>query len=106
MVRWLAVVMLVLVAGCGDEEATPPEKCNALADLLCQRAIECIADGTTQAECVAALNTTLPCAEADEVSASYDTCMTDLRAVSCATLTANATINLPTTCNSVILFRP
>jgi hypothetical protein len=108
---WLVAVALVIgFTGCGGDGddvnyGDAPKKCNQLVDLICVRAIGCFNDGTTQAECVAAVKTELPCAGADAVSDTYDACLSDLSASPCSVLAANQTLNLPATCNAVILFR-
>jgi hypothetical protein len=101
-----SAVLACLLGGCGgSDNNSPTAKCNSLVNLVCQRAIACANDGTTQSECVTAAMTNLNCADADDVSASYNMCISDLHAVSCTDLLANDTINLPATCMGVILFR-
>jgi hypothetical protein len=104
----LFVTLSLTVSSCGDSgggAGSAPAKCNALVDKTCVKLVSCINDGTTQSECVGDVNASLPCAEAGAVSATYPSCMSDLDATSCATLTANDTLNLPATCNAVILFQ-
>lgn len=99
-----SAVLACLVGGCGgSDNDSPTAKCNSLLSLTCQRAVACANDGTTQSECVTAAMTGLNCADAVGVSASYNMCISDLRAVSCTDLLANDTINLPATCMGVIL---
>lgn len=97
------LVLLLAVVSCGAE--TPPEKCNALMSRLCQRAIACINDGTTQAECVATVQTLISCADAVGVSSGYNACMSELQSSPCSVLvTTDGDLNLPASCEDVILF--
>lgn len=96
------LMLLLVVTSCGAESAA--EKCEALVSRLCQRGLACADDGTTQAECVAAVKTTLPCAQADKVSDGYNACMSELQSSPCTVLFANDELNLPATCNDSILF--
>jgi hypothetical protein len=100
-----ALLMACSLMSCGSNASTPPAKCDALVTKVCARGIACFQDGTTQSECVAGANVDLPCAQADAVGASYNTCMSDLDSISCAVLTANGTLNLPASCTAVILFQ-
>lgn len=98
------LLLLLAVASCGGD-ASPPEKCNALVSRLCQRAIACINDGTTQSECVAGVQTLISCADADSVSSGYDACMSELQSSPCSVLvTADGELNPPASCEDVILF--
>jgi hypothetical protein len=99
------LMLLLAVASCGGGGDSAPEKCEALVARLCQRAIACIPDGTTQAECVASVKTVISCAEADSVSAGYNACMSELQSSPCSVLvTADGELNTPASCEDVILF--
>jgi hypothetical protein len=101
-----ALLMACSLVSCGSSsDSSPTGKCNALTAKVCARGIACFQDGTTQSECVAGANMDLPCAQADAVGAAYGSCMSDLDSISCAVLTANGTLNLPASCNGVILFQ-
>ncbi|HVZ72613.1 MAG TPA: hypothetical protein VHJ20_09580 [Polyangia bacterium] len=107
MKRIGGVLLFGLLVSCGGSSGTDaPEKCDALVDRVCARAISCANDGTTQAECVAEAKTSLPCAEADAVSDGYDSCMSEVQTSPCSVLLANDTLNLPATCEGSILFKP
>jgi hypothetical protein len=98
------LILLLAVTSCGGSDG-PVEKCEALVARLCQRAIACIPDGTTQAECVASVKTVISCAEADSVSAGYNACMSELQSSPCSVLvTADGELNTPASCEDVILF--
>ena len=105
MCRVIGLVLVGMVLSCGGESNDAPEKCDALVDRLCERALVCANDGTTQAECVASAKTGLPCAQADAVSDGYDACLSELQSSPCTVLLANNKLNLPATCRASILFR-
>jgi hypothetical protein len=101
-----SLLLLALVTGCGGGSGnSAPQKCDSLVSLLCTRVVECFNDGTTQAQCVDAVKTNLPCADADAVSSTYDSCVSEVQSGSCTVLFPNGnSISLPTTCMGVILF--
>ena len=105
LLRIVGVVVFGIAVSCGGDAGDAPAKCDNLVTRFCQRAIACVNDGTTQAECVAVAKTTLPCAQADAVSDGYNACMSELQASPCSVLVANDTVNLPATCNGTILFK-
>ncbi len=76
-------------------------QCNALVDKICQKTASC--QSQTQTECVDANNQYLKqtygdgCSGADQVSSTYDLCMTDLDQVTCSS-------QLPANCKDVIIF--
>ncbi len=106
-----ALLVVCAGTGCGDGDdgPTPAMKCDAFVDRFCGRLIECKAptDPATIAECVAALHTVLPCAQADRVSDGYESCMEEVRTSPCTVLYNSATGegDLPATCNGSILFK-
>ena len=100
----VTLLLASALVSCGGD-TSPVARCNALVSKVCARAIACFQDGTTQADCVASANTELPCAQADGVGTTYNTCMSDLDSISCAVLTANNNLNLPDSCSGVILFQ-
>ena len=85
--------------GCGDDEETPADKCNALVDRLCSRAVTC-GFYTSLSTCrvdMAGMN----CAAATGVSATYDTCMSLVPSIDCTVFSGGA--SLPAPCLNVIL---
>jgi hypothetical protein len=104
LLRIVGVVVFGIAVSCGGDASNAPAKCDNFVNRLCQRAIACANDGTTQAECVAAAKTTLPCAQADAVSDGYNACMSELQSSPCSVLITNNTVKLPATCNGTILF--
>lgn len=108
MLRILCVSLLV---ACGSEPS-PVEKCDDLVDLVCDRAVQCIpSEVGTHVTCVQQLQQVLPCGSVKAVSASYDRCMDQLAADSCAVLfpidpqTGGPMLKLPADCQSVVLSR-
>ncbi len=95
-----AVVFLV---ACGGGSASPAEKCDDLVDLVCDRALECVPGAGTHSACVAEVQSNLDCDRAQDVTASYRACMTQLRSTTCGSLFPNDMIVLPADCNGVIL---
>jgi hypothetical protein len=100
----LALIQVLVSCG-GEDDPSPPEKCDALVELLCERVRECADDGTTQDECVASVKTGLPCAQADAVSDGYDSCLNEIEASPCSVIWSDGALHLPATCNQTILFR-
>lgn len=95
---------------CGGGDPSPVEKCDDLVDLLCDRAIECVAGVGTHEMCVQALQGEIPCGSVKAVSASYDRCMDQLATHACQTLfppdsTGSPMLRLPADCMSVVLYR-
>ena len=108
MTTKLRCLAAVLLLGCGMERS-PVEKCDDLVDVLCDRGVQCL--GGTRAECVQAVQSQLPCGSAKAVSASYDRCIDQLQAASCASLfppnpqSGQPELRLPADCMSVVLSR-
>lgn len=77
-------------------------QCNALANKYCGKAASCY--NSTTADCLTAFADSMKqsygsdCSGADQVGASYDTCMSDLDSFVCGD-------SLPATCSGVILFQ-
>lgn len=95
---------------CGGTDSSPVDKCDDLVDLLCDRALECVAGAGTHPMCVQELQGEIPCGSVKAVSASYDRCMDQLASHSCGTLfptdsTGAPTLRLPADCTSVVLYR-
>jgi hypothetical protein len=84
--------------GCGDDE-TPADKCNALVNSLCARAVTCGFYASVSACRVdmASMN----CAAAIGVSTTYDACMSQVPSVDCTAFSGGS--SLPTACLNVIL---
>lgn len=106
MVRPMAVFLIVFF-GCSTEDPTPAEKCDDLAELLCERVIGCSDDGFTEAECISLpAVTNLSCPEASGVSSQYDECVDDLTVAPCSILVAeDGTVEVPESCGGAILYR-
>ena len=103
-------VVVFIVAACGGSDSSPVEKCDALVDTLCDRAVQCIPAAGSHGTCVQELQQELPCGSVKAVSASYDRCMDQLAATSCPVLfptdaQGQPTIELPADCMSVVLTR-
>lgn len=106
------VVVLAVLGGvsCGGEKS-PAEKCEDLVDLVCDRAVECIAGASgMHRECVEGVEQSgLQCSTTKSVKPSYDRCVDLLNDQSCQTLfpadpdTGDQTIALPTECNGVVV---
>ncbi|MFN0246712.1 MAG: hypothetical protein ACKV2T_07370 [Kofleriaceae bacterium] len=101
--RNLGCVFVVLVACGGGGSETPPDKCDDLVDLVCDRAVDCVPSAGTHAQCVADVSTALDCDAAVDVTASYASCMSQLRTTTCGSLFPNDMLSLPADCNGVIL---
>ena len=107
MLRYLqfCCISFVLVAACGSEPS-PVEKCDDLVDVLCDRGVQCV--GGSHAECVQAVQTSLPCGSARDVTNSYDRCIDQLQESSCNVLfgidsAGDLVVRLPADCMGVIL---
>jgi hypothetical protein len=99
------VVAMLMAAGCGD--ASPEEKCQDLVAAMCGRVTSCLEVPSQQADCIRSTEANMSCAAAKSVTDSYDTCMDELRDVSCDVLLApdadgNPTLNLPASCHGVL----
>jgi hypothetical protein len=100
--------VLVLVVGCGTDES-PVDKCDDLVDTLCDRGVQCL--GGAHTDCVQTFQQALSCGAAKDVSSSYDRCIAQLEADSCALLfptdpqTGDPSLDLPADCMGVILVR-
>lgn len=108
---WLGLVIAgVGCGGGGGGPDTPPEKCDAFVDTVCDRLVDCLdgADGMHR-ECVEAFNDALTCATVKNVAPTFDACLDDLAARSCALLaptdqnTGEQDLVLPATCEDVLL---
>lgn len=103
----LGVGLVILLGGCsssteGSDGGSAVAKCNALGDKVCKKLAPC--QGTSVSDCVASYNASLKnnygsdCSGADQVSSTYDACMSELDNLSCGD-------QLPADCHSVILFQ-
>lgn len=95
---------------CGGGEPSPVEQCDGLVDVLCDRAVQCIAGVGTHAACIQELQSEIPCGTVKAVSASYDRCMDQLASHTCGALfppdsTGQPVLRLPADCMSVVLYR-
>ena len=105
----VAVAWLVVLSACSSSSSTSAKngggaaasQCNTVVEKICTKTAAC--QQQTQAECVDANNQYLKqtygdtCSGADQVSSTYDTCLTDLDQVTCSS-------QLPTSCKDVIIF--
>lgn len=107
--RYLVSAAMVMAAvGCGGDDG-PVEKCDALVETLCSRAVSCAPGSGTESQCVQSVQSELPCGSAEGVTASYGRCMSQLRSFSCDVLfpvdpsTGQRQVVLPADCEGVIL---
>jgi hypothetical protein len=93
----LMVLAMVALVGCSKKK--PADKCGDWLNKICGRGVSCkvIADVNS---CKMAVG--IDCSKTKSVSATYDQCMKDLD-VGCDVLFAGGDLNLPTSCNEVIL---
>lgn len=93
-----------LVIGCGSDGGADAAraKCETLKVTDCARIIECGVQ-ITQKECTDAFAASLDCGRAVSVSASYSTCIQELRTFSCVVL--NGGRQLPASCTGAILIQ-
>jgi hypothetical protein len=99
------VLGLGLAAGGGGGGDPAADECHALFNLACDRFVECGVDGATSHDvCIDMIETTVDCDEADQVGATYASCIATLETAACADLWDGVTVALPPDCTSVILF--
>lgn len=110
--RWAHSLLVVgMLGACSSSSSnkSPSDKCNDLADAVCGRGIQCIPGGAgMQQACLDAVKPALMCDQVKSVSATYDTCMTQINQDSCATLFPTDTsgdpmLVLPDPCMGVLL---
>ncbi|MBK9036897.1 MAG: hypothetical protein IPL61_37540 [Myxococcales bacterium] len=82
--KWMLVAAMV-VSGCGGDGDSPVEQCDALLEVVCDRAAECVS-GVVADECVQELQAQIPCGAVERVGPRYGRCMQQLREFSCAVL--------------------
>jgi hypothetical protein len=106
----LALVPALVLAACGGGGDRDPaaDECDALFELVCDRVVECQFMGYTHDSCMAEFRAAMgdmQCEDADQVSATYASCMNELMTQACTMLFPTATsIELPFDCNGAILF--
>jgi hypothetical protein len=107
-----SLVLFSLLAACGGSEPSPVEQCDDLVDLICDRAVQCVAGaGGMHTTCVQELQQVISCGSVKAVSATYDRCMDQLAAYSCPVLfpidpqTGDPMLELPADCMGVVLSR-
>ena len=105
------VAAVVALAACGGGSPDPAAaECEALFDRVCVRVVECGFLGLDADACADMVQEGLPqggCDDADQVGATYDTCMADMLSIPCADLFPDGNrIALPLDCENVILFEP
>jgi hypothetical protein len=111
---WRLVVIVALGAigsqSCGSDPNPAVAKCQTFLTTVCTRVADCaVQAGTiTQAQrqtqydsCISQVGGTLMCGKAVAVGATYDQCITDLNAATCAVVNDPNT-SLPTSCLNVI----
>lgn len=105
------------VVGCGDDGGgkSAPDKCNDLETRFCGRLADCATELMCEAgatrdqeyqDCLTSIKGSLDCSKAVSVSASYDTCMSDIAAIQCSALGTTGQCMVPTlsaNCSKVIL---
>ena len=110
----IAIFCVLGCIGCGGGEETPVQKCDALINDVCDRAVQCIPqEAGTHANCVQALQQILSCGSAKRVSATYNRCIQQIQGDGCQILfpadpqSGGHSLDLPADCNGVILmFEP
>jgi hypothetical protein len=102
LVMSLVCAMAAAACGGGGDPDPAAAECEALVDLICDRAVECDPGGISHGDCVDELEGELPggCDEADQVGVGYDDCLAELDTVACA----DVPVTVQTTCAAVILF--
>jgi hypothetical protein len=113
-VKQLVVLCVLGWIGCGGGSETPVDKCNDLINDLCDRGVQCAPQETgTHVNCIQQLLQQLPCGSTKQVSATYDSCVQQIKGDACQVLfpadpqTGEHSVSLPTDCNGVILmFEP
>jgi hypothetical protein len=100
-------------AGGGAPGAGPAvAKCGELVAAICTRLVECDGDPdrsrdeAKRRDCEAALRLSAGCDRAVMVSASFDRCVADLRAGTCATIAPGGRLAAPASCTGVLLIAP
>ncbi len=107
MSRFRLCLLLLSVSSvsiaCGDDDGdSAPAQCERLARELCDKGAACL--GNDFGECFDDfVNSPPPCSEADRTSASFDQCISDINAASCADVIA-APDQLPPSCNGAVIF--
>ena len=115
----LAVLGALGATACGSDDGaskgTPVDQCKAVIEAYCSRRADCIVtlkcDGDVPRaiehdQCAAAFATSLDCSKAVNVTASYDTCLSKMKAFTCSQFGTSAGCLAPKTpdeCAGVIL---
>lgn len=102
------IAVAVALSACSSDDTNaqtggdPVAQCNAWLDLACGVMVSCDPTGDTDtiAHCRAAVVSVADCSKAVGVSATYEQCLDDLRAMSCPP--AGVDFTLPSSCSKVI----
>ena len=110
------------ISGCGDDAPTksdPEQKCESFATTWCQQSIGCLATlgkvpeaqrASSQQTCTDVGIAALQCKKAASVGGSYSQCISDIRAMDCATWNVPedkiSTIQPPATCQGIFVISP
>jgi len=111
IVGTVVVLVAVCCGGCSADEPTPSEKCDRLVELSCTKVRACYEENGfgaagSQSDCVEGFKQQLPCGKAVSVDKSYDDCLQDLEALSCARAypVKGGGLKYPSNCQPVIYF--
>ena len=119
---WVGLALGLSFSGCsgssdgGSSAPTPPEECETFIDDYCGRVAACVIQnnedpGATEAQeetsCADAAKANLPCEKAVAVGTTYNSCITEVKAIACSAVTAaeqsgNVAALVPTDCDQVI----
>jgi len=99
------VMAMVVVVGCGG--SSPEDKCQDLVDTMCDRVTACLNVPSQKADCVRTVSDSASCSRTKSVTESYDTCLDELRDVSCDALldsdaNGDPVLNIPSSCRGVL----
>ena len=106
--KYLALILAAFCFSCDGDDANPAEaKCKALVEALCTRVIDCrYSDLPDRPQLIGScraysLANTFRCDQVKEVGPSYDQCLAELPASSCANWTTSSQ-HVPVSCVGVI----
>jgi hypothetical protein len=95
------VLAALFVVGCGgDDGGSPTEKCQAFASAVCSKFVTCQL-ASSMSSCVSEFGKALECNRAVGVSATYDSCLSDINAATCDQVRASPS-DLPPSCSKTI----
>ena len=102
-----ALVLSTGVAACaGDDPIDPVEGCRDFIDAWCNKQVECaVATDRTRVgeDCRFASGLSIDCSEVKALGTSYDACMRDVPAISCAPVSSGNALMSPNSCKGILL---